>query len=608
MTFMDAEAGAPRTPVRLATLTLLLALIGSAGCRPGPSTLAKAASPGKVSPLANDPTDLGISPPPAVAGASGSIRFRDVSERSGIDFVLCSGNSSEKIYPTANGSGLALLDYDGDGRLDLYLVTTRNLPMDAPNRSGGNRLYRGRGDGTFEDVTAKAGVGFHGFTHGVIAGDVDGNGWTDLYLTNLGKNVLYLNKGDGTFRDASAGSGADDCGPWSSGAVLFDYDLDGDLDLYVTCYGTWPQGTSAAFAEIQNKGVRTYASPNAVTPTRHYLLRNRGDATFEDVTEKAGILRKDGRGLGVVAADLDQDGKTDLYVANDMSPHFLFLNRGDGTFEDATESSGAALSEAGFAQAGMGVDTEDVDGDGRPDLFVTHFREDYNTLYQNLGHHLFRDVSARAGIIKDSMPDVGWGCSLADFDNDGHPDMLVVNGHVDDNLSAVTGLDIPQAELAKAWRNQGDGRFALVHDAGRFFEKPHVARGAAFGDLDDDGDIDAVVTLMDSHPAVLLNESDRHPWIRLDLRTGPSHRPAIGASVQVHAGGRVIHRLLKGGGSYLSSNDPRILVGLGSATEVDRVEIIWPGGKRSTLEKPAVGQTHRVDDPSDAKPAARTKP
>ncbi|MHC5544071.1 FG-GAP repeat domain-containing protein, partial [Singulisphaera rosea] len=332
----------------LAALTVLLALIGSPGCRPTPPTLAKEASLVKAARPAKDPTDLGDASRSSDAEASDTIRFRDVSDRSGIDFVLFSGNSPEKVYPTANGSGLALLDYDGDGHLDVYLATLRNLPMEAPNRSGGNRLYRGRSDGTFEDVTTKAGVGFHGFNHGVVAGDVDGNGWTDLYLTNLGKNVLYLNQGDGTFRDASAGSGADNFCPWSSGAAMFDYDLDGDLDLYVTSYGTWPEGTSTAFAEIQNKGIRTYASPNAVTPTRHFLLRNRGNATFEDVTEKAGILRKDGRGLGVVAADLDHDGKTDLYVANDMSPHFLFFNRGDGTFEDATDSSGAALSEAGF--------------------------------------------------------------------------------------------------------------------------------------------------------------------------------------------------------------------------------------------------------------------
>jgi hypothetical protein len=560
-------------------------------------------SPKRETSPAYDPTDLGLPDEPSDEGRGETIRFRDVTDATGIDFVHRSGNSPEKLYPTANGSGLAMLDYDGDGRLDLYFATTRNLPLEAPDRSVGNRLYRNRGDGTFEGVTERAGVGFRGFTHGVAVGDVDGNGWPDLYLTNLGPNVLYLNRGDGTFRDASAGSGAE-CGPWSSGAAMLDYDDDGDLDLYVTCYGTWPQGPAGAYAEIQGKGIRTYASPTQITPARHYLLRNRGDGTFEDVTERAGVLRHDGRGLGVLACDLNDDGRVDLYVANDMCPNFLFLNRGDGTFEDASETSGAAFSEAGHAQAGMGVDAEDVDGDSLPELFVTNFREDYNTLYRNLGRGLFRDISAGAGIIQDSLPEVGWGCALADLDNDGHPDILVVNGHVDDNLSAVTGLDVLQAELPKIWRNLGDGRFRLVRRAGPFFQTPHVARGAAFGDLDDDGDLDVVVSHMDARPAVLLNESDPHPWIRLDLRTGLSRRPAVGASVAVHAGGRVIRRYFKGGGSYLSSNDPRLLIGLGSADAVDRVEISWPGGGHTTLTRPEAGRTHRVEWPGPGDPAA----
>ena len=593
--------------VRLAAI--LLPCWFGAGCRPDPPTFARESAlkpPAPASTAAGsaeaprampDPTDLGPSTDQAEDRASGTIRFRDATEASGIDFVHCSGASPEKIYPTANGSGLAMIDYDNDGKLDLYFASTRNLPLEAPNQSKGNKLFRNKGDGTFEDVTAKARVGFNGFNHGVCVGDLDGNGWPDLYLTTIGNNVLYLNQGDGTFRDASAGSGAN-VGPWSSGSAVLDYDSDGDLDLYVTCYGTWPEGSSTIFAEIQNKGIRTYASPKQITPSRHYLLRNRGNATFEDVTEAAGILRKDGRGLGVLACDLNQDGRVDIFVANDMCPNFLFLNRGDGTFEDASESSGAALSEAGYAQAGMGVDAEDLNGDGLPEIIVTHFREDYDTLYRNLGKGLFRDVSASAGVIKDSMPNVGWGCALADFDNDGHPDLFVVNGHVDDNLSAITGLDVPQAEPPKVWRNLGDGRFRIAKGAGAYFDTPQVARGAAFGDLDDDGDVDVVVSRLDARPAILLNDSEARPWIRLDLRTGPSHRPAIGASIDVHAGGKVLRRHLKGGGSYLSSNDPRLLVGLGSSEKVDRVEIRWPGGRVTTLNEPALRQTYRVDEPT----------
>jgi hypothetical protein len=538
---------------------------------------------------------VAVTSPKSDAGEPITIRFRDGSAASGIDFVHCSGNSSEKLYPTANGSGVAMFDYDGDGWLDLYFATTRNLPMTAPTASGGNRLYRNLRNGKFEDVTQRAGVGFHGFNHGVAVGDVDGNGYEDLVLTNFGPNVLYLNNGDGTFRDASAGSGLQ-CAPWSSGAAMFDYDRDGDLDVYVTCYGQWTVEGPHQICGNADKGVRTYCSPLLMTPVRHFLLRNRGNGTFEDVTKAAGILRNDGRGLGIIAADLNRDGWIDLYVANDMSPHFLFINKRDGTFEDLTETSGAAASESGYYQAGMGVDAEDVNGDGLPELLVTHFHEDYDTLYRNLDGRNFQDVSSWAGIVKDSMPDVGWGCALADLDSDGWPDILTVNGHVDDNLDQLA-MNAPQAEPAKVWRNQGDGRFRLVRDPGPFFAKGHVARGAAFGDLNNDGSIDAVISIMDGHPAILYNESPRRSWIHLELLSQWSNRPAIGAVVQVHTGGRVIHRQLKGGGSYLSANDPRLLVGLGTAESVEKVEILWPGGARTTLDRPALAQTHRVREP-----------
>jgi hypothetical protein len=518
-------------------------------------------------------------------------------------FTHVSGNSLEKYYPTGNGSGVAMLDYDGDGRLDLYFASTRNMPLDAPTTSEGNKLYRNRGDGTFEDVTERAGVGFRGFCHGVAVGDVDNNGFPDVYLTNYGPNVLYLNNGNGTFR--SARDFGAECRSWSTAAAFLDYDQDGWLDLYVSCYGHWSFDEPHPFCGNESKSIRIFCPPTMIRPASHFLFRNRGDGTFEETTERAGVLRKDGRGMGVVAADVNRDGLTDLYVANDMCPHFLFLNKGNGTFEDVTNTSGAAVTESGHYQGGMGVDIEDLDGDGFPELFVTNFDGEYNTIHQSTDGRYFEDVSARAGIVRDSIPDVGWGCSLADFDNDGWPDMLVVNGHVDDNLEQM-GRDGAYAQLPKVWSNRGRGRFRLVADPGPFFAVGHAARGAAFGDLDNDGDIDVVVNRMDGRPAVLLNESKPAHWIRLELVGTRSNRSAIGTAVEVHVGGRILHRQVKGGGSYASANDPRLLVGVGGAVRVERVEIRWPSGQKTTLFDPALGRSHRVIEPSastDADPS-----
>lgn len=579
-------------------ISLLFAPMCGTGCQPTSKPLSSAVASDPSAPRTKSTATVILAEKKSAATEPSephSIRFRDISNSTGISFLHVSGNSAEKNFPTANGSGVAMLDYDGDGLLDLYFATTRNLPLSAPTKSMGNRLYRNRGDGTFEDSTERAGVGFHGFTHGLAVGDVDNNGFPDLYLANLGQNVLYLNQGDGTFRDASQTSGVQ-CGLWSSGAALFDYDRDGDLDLYVSCYGKWAYEDKHLFCGDVEKHVRTYCSPLGISPDRHFLFRNRGDGSFEDVTRTAGVFREDGRGMGIVACDVNRDGWIDLYVANDQCPHFLFLNKCDGTFEDITDVSGAAVSEGGYNQAGMGVDAEDVTGDGLPELFATHFREDYNTLYRNLDGRNFQDVSAWAGIVKDCLPNVSWGCALADFDNDGWPDMLVVNGHVDDNLLAL-GHDIPQAELSRVWRNQGSGKYRMVSDPGPFFQTGHVARGAAFGDIDNDGDIDVVVSLMDQRPVVLLNESASRAWVRLELLTEKSRRAAIGAAVEVHLEKRIIHRQIKGGGSYHSANDTRLLIGLGDVDHIDRIEIHWPNGTRTSLKNPTLKQTHRILEP-----------
>ncbi|MDB5352413.1 MAG: hypothetical protein JWN86_3660 [Planctomycetota bacterium] len=534
---------------------------------------------------------------PTLSDQPPSLVFRDVSDSSGIRFVHASGLDGGRYYPASLGCGLALFDYDGDGKLDIYFCSNRKLPLSAENKAMGNRLYRNLGGMKFEDVTDKAKVGFRGFCHGAAVADVNGDGKPDLYLTTYGSNVLYLNNGDGTFRDASAGSGID-VKPWSSGAAFLDYDGDGKLDLYVTRYARWTEAGPHKYCGDAKRGIRVFCSPYDFTPERHLLFRGNGDGTFVDTTEKAGVVRRDGRGLGVVAADINHDGKTDLYVANDGCPNFLFINNGDGTFTDATESSGAATNGAGAVQGSMGVDIQDVDGDGQPELFVTNFRGEYNTLYQNLGGGNFQDVSAQAGIVKDSLAFVGWGCGLADFDNDGRPDMLVANGEIDDNLRQF-GQEVDFDQPTVVWRNMGRSKFVRVMNPGPFFAKDHNARGAAFGDLDDDGDLDVVLILTDGKPAVLSNESvNQGNWIRFALEGSRGNRDAIGATVEVYAGGQVFQRLVRGGDSYLSVNDRRALIGIGTLDRVDRVEILWPGGRKTTLNEPALKKTHRVLEPS----------
>jgi hypothetical protein len=590
--------------LRVVTSIILLSVMfpAVAGCRRDEAVSAN----GRAAPATHSAADAAIGGRPAaeernrterapVDDSRSPIRFREVENSAGIGFTHLSGNSPEKYYPTGNGSGVAMLDYDGDGRLDLYFATTRNLPLDAPTTSQGNKLYRNRGDGTFEDVTERAGVGFRGFCHGVAVGDVDNNGFPDIYLTNYGPNVLYLNNGDGTFR-APRDFGAE-CRSWSIAAAFLDYDNDGWLDLYVSSYGHWAFDEHHPFCGNEAKSVRIYCPPSMIEPARHFLFRNRGDGTFEETTKRAGVLRRDGRGMGVVAADVNRDGRIDLYVANDMCPHFLFLNRGDGTFEDVTDCSGAAVTESGHYQGGMGVDVEDLDEDGYPELFVTNFDGEYNTIHRTTDGRNFDDISAVAGIVRDSIPDVGWGCALADFDNDGWPDMLTVNGHVDDNLAQL-GRHGAYAQLPKVWRNRGRCRFRLVADPGPFFALGQPGRGAAFGDLDNDGDIDVVINRMDSRPAVLLNESPPAHWIRLELVGTGSNRSAIGTAVAVHVGRRVLIRQVKGGGSFASANDPRLVIGVGEAERVERVEISWPSGERTTLTSPAVGRSHRVVEPA----------
>jgi hypothetical protein len=513
-------------------------------------------------------------------------RFTEIAQSAGIDFVHVSGMTKDKHFPTAYGSGVAMFDFDNDGRLDLYFATLTFMPPGTV-ATGPNRLYRNFGDDRYQDATAASGLGYAGFCHGIVVGDIDNDGDQDVFLCNYGSNVLYLNRGDGTFQDISRSAGIDRPG-WSSGGAFLDFDNDGDLDLYVANYGQWKLPDDDRYCDAVPFPMmkdpppkqRIYCSPKAIKPDRHWLYRNNGNRTFTDVAEAAGVGRSDGRGLGVVAADLNDDGRVDLYVANDMCPNFVYLNRGDGTFEDVTETSGAGFDAAGQTRAGMGVDAEDVNGDGRPDLFVTNYWNEPNSLFTNLGSGQFEEKSRTSGMYHDSLLWVGWGCALADFDNDGWPDCFVANGHVDDNLEML-GYGTPYAEPALLHRNRDGTGFQLAtRQAGPYFDSDHVGRGLAWGDIDDDGDIDIVVNHKDAPPALLRNDTPtRHHWIRLRLEGTRSNRDAVGARVEVEVGGRTIVRQRKGGASLGSSHDPRLLIGIGEAEVVRRVTVRWPSGQ-----------------------------
>lgn len=543
-------------------------------------------------------------------------RFVDIRPESGIDFKHVSGMTDEKHFPTANGSGVAVFDADNDGRMDLYFCSFN--PMDPKvEKPGRNRFYRNLGGNKFEDVTEAAGLAFSGLSHGVIAADLDNDGDQDLLVCNYGPNRLYRNEGGLKFTDVSEASGLGGPG-WSSGGAPLDHDNDGDLDLYLSNYGDWKLETDNKFCGDPEANIRMYCSPREVRLVQHVLYRNDGGLKFTDATEAAGVARppaQQGHGFGVVTADLNGDGKIDIYVANDMNPNFLFLNKGNGTFEDTTELSGAAYDDKGNAQSGMGVDAEDIDGDGRPELLVTNFANEYATLYQNVGNGVYYDQTPFFGLAAETMPWVKWGVNFLDLDNDGWPDIFMANGHVDNNREGQEFGEPPLLfrNVALDASKDASRRFRIsTRDVGPYFDKIHVTRGNACGDLDDDGDIDVVTNNYDDHPGVLRNDTPTatgtNRSLRLKLVGTKSNRDAIGARVEVQIGTWIIHRQRKGGTSLESSHDPRLLIGIGPNPRADKVTVRWPSGRVSNLENVEAGKLVEIVEPGDvaaAQPAMR---
>jgi hypothetical protein len=513
----------------------------------------------------------------------------------GLDFTLQNSPTPQKYLIETMPGGVALLDYNNDGLLDIFLVNGGRLtsPMQVPekfdraNPRYWNRLYRQNKDGSFTDVTeasglANAGLGNYGM--GVAVADYDNDGFPDLFVTNYGKNILYHNNGDGTFTDVTAKAGVAG-GGWSVSADFFDYDNDGHLDLFVTRYMEWDTKHSKACGGAW----RTYCPPAEFPATTNLLYRNRGDGTFEDVSQKSGIAAKKGRALGVAFADYD-DGFMDVFVANDGMQQYLFHNNGNGTFTECGLESGAALSADGKPLSGMGTVFQDYDNDGKPDVLVTVLPREIYGLYHNDSAGLFTARSLETGLGTLTAGSSGWGIGLEDFDNDGWKDLLVAQSHVLDNVEAIDqSLHYLEPPLLALYQN---GRFERA-DSG--ITIPVAGRGLAFGDLNNDGWMDAVLTVLGGHPLVLMNRGGTRHWLTITLRGTHSNRDGLGARVRVN--GQT--RFATTGGSYLSSNDKRLHFGLGDANTAT-AEIWWPSGTRQTVKDVRADQFLEIREPEQS--------
>jgi hypothetical protein len=518
------------------------------------------------------------------AAAPIPVTYVDVAAASGITFQHDNAASAEKYLIETMGSGCGWIDYDQNGLLDLYLVNGAATRLYMPKHALRSALYRNNGDGTFTDVTAKAGVGAEGlFGMGVAVGDYDNDGFPDLFVLGYGRCILFHNNGDGTFTDVTAKAGVENSGRWGSSAAWFDYDNDGRLDLVVANYVDWAPDNNFWCGD-HGPGLRSYCHPDNYHGQAPTLFHNNGDGTFTDVSLRSGVGAKPGNGLGVVTFDYDDDGWQDIFIANDSMPNFLFHNNRDGTFREVGYMAGVAVSMDGTSEAGMGVDAADASGNGRMDLMVTHLDSQLARFYQNMGGQVFDDATLRSKISYATFHMSGFGTRFMDYDNDGWRDVFMADGHILDNIERYRG-EVRYAEPKLMFHNTGRGIFENVSNRlGTDFQRPRVSRGAAIGDFDNDGDLDVLVN-NNGEPAQLLRNDggNANHWLEIFLIGTRSNRDGVGARLKLTAGDLTLYDQRKGGMSYQSAQDPRLHFGLGAHANVDSLAIIWPSGAVTKL-------------------------
>jgi enediyne biosynthesis protein E4 len=527
-----------------------------------------------------------IHPASSVALPPVKVRFVDVARQCGINFLHDNAASPQKYLIETMGSGCGWIDYDQDGLLDLYLANSAATRVYTPKHPLRGALYHNNGDGTFSDVTEKAGVGAEGlFGMGVAVGDYDNDGFPDLLVLGYGRCILYHNNGNGTFTDITKQAGVANEGRWASSAAWFDYNNDGHLDLAIANYVDWTPDTNY-YCGDRGPDLRSYCHPDDYHGQPPTLYRNNGNGTFTDVSKSSGVGAKRGNGLGIVTFDYDGDGWQDILIANDSMANFLFHNNRDGTFHEIGYDSGIAVSMDGAAEAGMGVDAADTTGSGRMDVVIGHLDMQLARFYRNMGDGTFEDATMQSKIGYATYHLSEFGAAFMDFDNDGARDIFMATGNVLDNIARYHA-GVEYAEPRLMFRNLGNGSFENVSDRlGADFRLPRVSRGAAIGDFDNDGDVDILVSNNGEYAQLLRNDGgNRNHWVSILLEGTKSNRDAVGARVKVTAGELVLYDERKGGTSYQSARDPRLHFGLGSGATVDSIEVKWPSGAVTKMGK-----------------------